>query len=135
MNNFQDTKIDVKIKIVALWISIMFLYLYNDFFSLFTPGSLQSIMDGNMGPFPVTQLALFNASLLMAVPSVMVFLTLILKPRVNRIVNIILGFIYIAVMVASVIGEWAYYYFMGVIEIILTGTIVWFAIKWPKKID
>ncbi len=129
---FVDTMIDVKIKIAALWTSIMFLYIYNDFFTLFKPGSIEDMQQGIMGIFPVNQTALFGASLLMAIPAVMIFVTLILKPKANRIVNIVFGILYVAVMVVSVQGEWIYYVFMGVVEIILTALIVWFAIKWPR---
>lgn len=84
-----------------------------------------------VGSFAV--LALFSAAVLMAIPAVMIFLSLVMKPRLNRSVNIILGIVYVLVMVISVQGEWVYYIFMGVVEIILTGLIVWFAIKWPRQ--
>lgn len=132
-NQFENIKVNVKIKISALWIVIMLLYIYNDIFSFFKPDALQHIMDGFMGPFPVTQIALFSAALLMAIPAVMIILSLVMKPRLNRIVNIILGIVYVVVMVISVQGEWMYYIFMGVVEIILTALIVWFAIKWPRQ--
>lgn len=131
--SLEDIKVNVKIKISALWVAIMALYIYNDFFSLYKPGSIEEMLQGNMGPFPVTQMALFSAALLMAIPAVMIFLSLVMKPRLNRIVNIILGIVYVVVMVISVQGEWMYYIFMGVVEIILTALIVWFAIKWPRQ--
>jgi len=129
---FIDTKIDVKIKIAALWTAIMFLYIYNDFFTLFKPGSIEEMQQGIMGILEVNQNVLLGTSLLMAIPAVMIFISLILKPKLNRIVNIIFGLLYIAVMVASVQGEWLYYIFMGVVEIILTALIVLYAFKWPK---
>ena len=51
-------------------------------------------MEGFMGPFPVTQGSLLSASILMMIPAVMVFLSLTLKPKVNRWANIILGTVY-----------------------------------------
>lgn len=131
--SLEDLKVNVKIKISALWVAIMALYIYNDYFSLYKPGSIEEMMQGNMGPFPVTQMVLFSAALLMAIPAVMIFLSLVMKPRLNRIVNIILGILYVVVMIVSVQGEWMYYIFMGVVEIILTALIVWFAIKWPRQ--
>ena len=128
-----DTKIDVKVKIAALWVVLMILYIYNDFFSLFTPNAITEIIDGNMGPFPVTQGGLFSAALLMAIPSVMIYLSLTLKAKVNRWTNIVLSVGFIGVMVASIIGEWAFYQFMGVIEIIVNIVIIWLAIKWPTS--
>lgn len=130
--SLEDIKVNIKIKISALWVAIMALYIYNDFFSLYKPGIMEDMLQGNMGPFPVTQSALFSAAILMAIPAVMIFLSLVMKPRLNRIVNIILGIVYVVVMVISVQGEWMYYIFMGVVEIILTALIVLLAIKWPR---
>jgi len=129
---FEDVTVNVKVKISALWVAIMALYIYNDYFSLYKPGSVEEMLQGNMGPFPVTQIALFSAALLMAIPAMMIFLSLIMKPNLNRIVNVILGLLYVVVMIVSVQGEWLYYIFMGIVEIILTALIIWYAIKWPR---
>ena len=45
---------------------------------------------------------------------------------------IILGLVYTAIMLVTMPGEWTYYIFLGVIEVILTILIVWFAWKWPR---
>ena len=39
----QDSTIDVKIKLAALWTSVMFLYIYADYFGLYVPGVLRSM--------------------------------------------------------------------------------------------
>lgn len=127
-----DAKVNTKIKIAALWIVVMILYIYNDFFSLFKPGALEHIMAGNMGPFAVSQGGLLSASVLMVIPALMIFISLVLKPKVNRVVNSIVSGLYIAVMVTSLIGEWYYYIFMGAVEIVCNILIIYFAIKWPR---
>lgn len=132
MNQLEDLKVNVRIKIASLWIVILILYIYNDFFSLFTPGALEEITAGYMGPFLVTQASILQGCILMAIPTVMIFLSLVLNPKVNRTLNIILSLLYIVVMVASVIGEWSYYYFMGAIEIAANIAIIIYAVKWPK---
>ncbi len=124
---------DVRTKLSALWIAMMLLYIYADILSLFRPGQIKEIMDGRMGPFPVTQGSLVVASLLMIIPAVMVFLSLTLKPGVNRWTNIALGVFYTLVNLSNLIGEsWAYYISFGVVEIVLTLLIVWYARTWPK---
>jgi hypothetical protein len=30
-------------------------------------------------------------------------------------------------------GVWAHYYFVGIIEVVLTALVVWYAWKWPKQ--
>lgn len=63
----------------------------------------------------------------------MVFLSVALKPRANRWANIILGIIYTLIMLISMQGAWAFYIFFGIIEVILTILIVWYAWTWPKQ--
>jgi len=124
---------DVRTKLSALWIAMMLLYIYADILSLFRPGQIEEIMDGLMGPFPVTQGSLVVASLLMIIPAVMVFLSLTLKPGVNRWTNIALGVLYTLVNISNLIGEsWAYYISFGVVEIVLTLLIVWYAWTWSN---
>jgi cbb3-type cytochrome oxidase subunit 3 len=127
----EDRKIPVKMKLSALWAALMFLYIYADIFSLFRPGHIEEMVSGRMGPFPVTQGSLFIASLLMLIPAIMVFLSLVLRHKANRWANIILGVLYTAVNVGNLVGEsWAYYILFGVVEIALTLLIVSHAWKW-----
>ena len=127
----EGVKINVKLKLSALWAALMFLYIYADIFSLFKPGVIEEMAAGRMGPFPVTQSSLFAASLLMVIPAVMVALSITLKPGVNRWVNIILGVLYTCVNISNLIGEpWAFYVLFGTSEIVLTCLIVWLAWKW-----
>lgn len=127
----QDVKINVKMKLSALWVALMLLYIYCDIFSLYRTGQLEEMISGRMGPFPVTQASLLSAGILMMIPAVMVFLSLTLKPKVNRWVNIILGVLYTLVNISNLIGEtWVYYIFFGSVELVFTFLIVWYAWKW-----
>ena len=127
----EDVKIKVKVKLSALWIVMMFLYIYADHFSLFRTGQIEEMISGRMGPFPVTQGSLLSASMLMMIPAVMVFLSLALKSKVNRWANIILGVLYTFVNISNLIGEtWIYYLSYGVVEIVLSLLIVLYAWQW-----
>ena len=127
----EDVKINVKLKLSALWAALMLLYIYADHFSLFRTGQIEEMISGRIGPFPVTQGSLLAFSILMMIPAVMVFLSLALKPTVNRWANIILGVLYTFVNISNLIGEtWVYYIVFGVVEIVLTFLIVWYAWKW-----
>jgi cbb3-type cytochrome oxidase subunit 3 len=130
-SNKEDVKINVKMKLSALWVALMLLYIYADIFSLYRPSQLEEMISGRMGPFPVTQGSLLAASILMIIPAVMVFLSLTLKPKVNRWANIILGILYTLVNLSNLIGEtWAFYICFGIVEIVLTFLIVGYAWKW-----
>lgn len=127
----EDVKINVKMKLSALWAALMLLYIYADVFSLYRPGQIEEMISGRMGPFPVTQGSLLGASILMMIPAVMVFLSLALKPKVNRWANIILGILYALVNISNLMGEtWAFYILFGMVEIVLTLLIVGYAWKW-----
>lgn len=129
----DDIKIHVKVKLSALWASVMFCYIYADYFGLYVPGSLQRILAGKMGPLgPVTQLVLLGTSAMLAIPSVMIFLSLMLKPNVNRWLNMVFGVLY-TVIILMTMWSWAFYILYGMIEISLTGLVVWYAWSWPKQ--
>ncbi len=130
----DDIKIHVKIKISALWASVVFCYIYGDYFGLYQPGALQGMLEGKMGPLgPTTQGILLGTSVMLAIPSVMVFLSLALKPNLNRWMNIILGVIYTVIMLVTMPGAWAFYIFWGIVEVTLTALIVCYAWNWPKQ--
>jgi hypothetical protein len=129
----EDMRIHVKMKLAALWVAMMLLYIYADILSLFRPGQIEEMIKGLMGPFPVTQGSLLVAAILMIIPAVMVFLSLTLKPKVDRWANITLGVLYTVVNISNLIGEtWTYYTLFGIVEIVLTLLIVWYAWKWPN---
>jgi len=128
-----DAGIDVKLKLSALWVSVMFCYIYGDYFGLYVPGALQKMLDGKMGPFgPTTQGILIGTSAMMAIPSVMIFLSVALKAGLNRWLNIIIGVLYTAIILITMWG-WPMYIFWGVIEIALTMLVVWYAWRWPRQ--
>jgi Family of unknown function (DUF6326) len=128
----QDVRVNVRMKLSALWVALMLIYIYADILSFFKPDAIKKTMDGFMGPFPVTQGSLLSASILMTIPAVMVFLSLTLKPKVNRWANIILGVLFTFVNISNLIGEtsWIFYMSFVVVEIALTLLIVGYAWKW-----
>src|SRR5438477_8044332 len=95
----QDTDIDVKIKLAALWASVMFLYIYADYFGLYVPGALQSMMAGKMGPLgPTTQEVLLGTSLMMAIPSLLIFLSVGVRASLSRWLNMCFGLVYTVII-------------------------------------
>ena len=133
---FEDVKVNVKLKIAGLWASILFLFIYVDYFGLFIPGVMEKIIEGEVAHtgIQVTQVFLLAVIILMTIPSLMIFLSLVLKAKANRLTNIIIGIFNIVVVTAGLIGEsWIFYIFATVVEIVLLSLIVWFAWKWPKE--
>jgi hypothetical protein len=130
-----DTKINTRIKLLALWITVMLCYIEGDFASFFPPGGyIQQSLAGKMGPFPTTQLTLFAGSVFMSIPSLMGFLSLIMKPKTCRIVNIVFASFYtFANAMSAFTSHWVYFIFFGVLESAITIAIVWYAWRWPVK--
>ena len=129
----EDSPVPVRIKVAALWASVMFCYIYGDYFGLYQPGALQAMLAGKMGPFgQTTQGILIGTSAMMAIPSVMVFLSIVLRPRAARWLNMVIGSLYTVIILITMWGGWAFYVFLGVIEVALTALIVWYAWKWPR---
>jgi energy-coupling factor transporter transmembrane protein EcfT len=88
---------------------------------------------GQVGGFAVNQSFLFGTSAYVVIPSLMVFCTLVLQPRLSRIANIALSIVYIGTIVASALGEWSYYVLGSVVEVALLAAIVYYAWTWPKQ--
>jgi hypothetical protein len=129
----EDFKINVKLKLAALWTSVMFCYIYADYFGLYVPGILHNMLEGKMVPLgPVTQGVLLGTSIMMLIPSIMIFLSVALKPNLNRWLNIIFGVLY-TVIILITMWSWMFYILYGVFEITLTLLIVWYAWKWPRQ--
>ncbi len=51
-----------------------------------------------------------------------------------RWLNVFAGAVYVAVMVAAIRGEWHFYVFFGLLEIVLLISVVVVAIRWPRAL-
>jgi hypothetical protein len=130
---FEDIKVPVRFKLFALWCSVMFFYIYGDYFELYQPGKLQQMIAGRMPFGAISQGVLMGMGAVMVVPSLMPFLSLVLPAGVNRWANIVFGAVYTLIMILAIRGSWHFYVFFGLIEITLTVLIVWYAWTWPKQ--
>ncbi len=130
----EDIKINVKLKISALWVTVMLLFAYGDIFGFFRTGFIEGVMAGTVSGIQINQLFLLGTSIYIVFPCVMVFLSLVLKPNVNRWVNIVLGIVYPVTILLFCIGEiWVNYIFLSILESLLLLMVVWYAWKWPKQ--
>jgi hypothetical protein len=130
----EDVPVPVKLKLAALWTVTMFLFAYGDIYTVYRAEKVREILGGEIAGIEVTQAFLVAASVYVAIPSGMVFLSLVLRPHVSRWANIAVGAIYALTIVASAIGEgWAYSIFLSVVEVAFVLLIVWFAWNWPRR--
>lgn len=48
----EDAKINVQIKLSALWVTLMLFYIYADILGFYTPGNIEKVVSGE--PYLVT---------------------------------------------------------------------------------
>ena len=92
-------------------------------------------MGGEIGGFRITQGFLFAVSLYIAIASVMVFLTLVLRPDVARWVNVVLAVLYAVSIRGLRDRRDAYFILLSVLEVALLLLIVRYAWIWPRTAD
>ena len=80
-----------------------------------------------------TQGILVGTSVMLAIPGLMVFLSLVLRANLSRWLNIIFGTLYTIIILITMLGAWAFYIFYGIVEVTLTALIVWYAWEWPTR--
>jgi hypothetical protein len=129
-----DPSVSVKVRLAGLWAAMMLLYVYADILSLFRPGQIAEIESGEIGPFDVSQSSLVIASLIVILPALMIALSLTLRASINRPANLAFGLLFTLVNISNLLGEsWVYYFLFGLLEIVLTLTIVATAWNWPRR--
>jgi len=132
-NTLEDIKVSVKLKLATLWTSFMFLYIYVDYFHLYMPGSINDILAGKVFIFDISYVFLMIAMFFVAIPALMIFLSVALLAKVNRWTNIIIAVMYIPYMLFNLAGSaWVHMYFAAAIEVVLLGLIIRYAWKWPR---
>jgi uncharacterized protein DUF6326 len=133
-SSLEDQRIGVRLKISALWIAMLFLFAYGDIFGFFKPGQIEEVVSGEISGIEITQAFLVAISVYVAIASVMIFLSLVLRPPVCRWLNVVLGVLYAVSIVAAAISETdAYYLLLSVVEIALLLMIVRYAWTWPRR--
>ena len=131
---FRDTPVDVKLVLCALWIAMLFVFAYVDIFASLRADVLNASLDGKVATtgFTINQVFLAITLIYILIPALMVVLSLVLRPRVNRIVNVVVSLVYIITIIGAAIGEtWAFYFIGSAVEVILLAAIARTAWRWP----
>jgi len=128
---FEPFQVNVRMKISALWTAMLFVFAYVDIFGFFRADVRADVEAGVVGGFTVNQTFLVATTVYIAIPSLMVFGALVLRPRINRIVNIVLSIFYALTIIGGAVGEWTYYLLGSAIEVALLAAIFHYARTWP----
>ncbi|HCB03857.1 MAG TPA: DUF6326 family protein [Nocardioides sp.] len=132
---YQDYWINPRIKIAALWTSMMFVFAYVDLFSMYRADIRADIEAGKLFAFTIGQGFLLGVTIYIVVPSLLLFLSLVLPVRVTRIANMIAAVLYAVTIAGGAIGEWNYYILGSITEVALLAGVVYYAWTWPKSTD
>lgn len=117
-------------KLSALWVCLMLTYLLGDVLRIFS-GDFSAGEVIGMEISPGLMLAM---AVLMVIPVVMVFLTLVLKQAVNRWANIILSvFFFVFNAIGLPTYPSLYDQFLIVVGLVFNVVIVWIAWRWKEQ--
>ncbi len=118
---------DVRIILSASWIAVMLTYLLGDVLRIY-PGDFKQ---GEIAGRPVTQKLLLGIAILMAVPILMVFLSLTLSYPLNRWANIIAPLVFLGFnLIGLPTYPSAYNRFLIIVGLGFNVLTIWYAWQW-----
>ncbi len=133
----EDRRMPVQAKLAAAWTSVMFLYIYVDYFHLYKPGSIDDILTGVVFVVDISPTILTVMLASVAIPALMVMLSMTLPARVNRATNLVVASVNIPFAAFNAVGEswdWAFFYGLSIgLEVLLLAFILRSAWTWPRR--
>jgi hypothetical protein len=134
-NTLENLTVNVKVKLALLWASVMSCYIYEDYFELYVPKKIEEIISGqSLLNAPMKLLA---ASVLLIIPALMIFLSILLQPKLSRFLNVLFGTLYTLLLLWIAInysGSWLRFALLfAIVECVITSIIVWHAWNWPRN--
>lgn len=129
-----DQKVNVKVVLSGLWVSMLFVFAYVDIFAYLRADVINGVLDGKVAGagVDINQSFLILTTLYIVLPALMVTFSLMAPVRFNRPINLVVSVLYAVSVVAATIGEtWAYYVIGSVVEVLLLLTIAAVAWFWP----
>ena len=134
----QVIQFNIKIKLGLLWATMIGLWVYADFFQLFTPFKLKNMLELK-GPFgKMTPETLIFYSILLILPTLMIPASILLKSVYSKWLNIIMAVLYAGISLLIIFGsykeEWLRFFVLyQSVEILVFVLIIRTAWYWPKN--
>src|ERR671916_3321434 len=101
----EDQRIPVRAKLAAAWTSLMFLVIYIDYFHLYQPGEIDDIRGGVIFELDITGTLMSIFFAIIAIPALMILLSMTLPTRVNRATNLVVASLEIPACVFNAAGS------------------------------
>ncbi len=118
-----------KVILSTLWIFVMFCIAYADVIGFIEPGTLQKIIDGNVG-FELTPAIIVMISLIQAIPIAMIVMSRLLRRGVSRWLNIAAAVLTLLYVLGGGNWESASYFVFASLEVVAMLVIIWQAWTW-----
>lgn len=134
IRTYEDNKIDVKIVLAGHWIAMLFLFAYVDIFGFFRADIVNGSLAGEVPGVGITinQAFLAFSVAFILIPTLMIVVSLVSRPPLNRTLNLVVSVVYAIVIAGLCIGEeWIYYLLGSAFEIVLLLAIARTAWGWP----
>ena len=131
----DNPPVPLQVKLAAAWTSFMFLYVYVDILGFYKPGVIDDILAGIVFEFEINETFGVVGIASVAIPALMIWLSMTLPARANRITNLVVATLYIPFSAYNVVGEssWLYFYALSIgIELLLLAFILRSAWTWPR---
>ena len=138
MNTTKKTArnlVDVRIVLSVLWVARMLSGLQGDSTRFHDPVALKELVEGTTTVIVTNELLLIM-SLIFSVPIFMIFLSLILEYKVNRLTNLITGIFFILfdlIFLVLFLGAFSYETFWSIVYPVFPVLIVWYAWRWRNS--
>ena len=123
---------DVQITISALWVAVMLSSLMGDVLRFYEPGIIKQIIAGEVEGMQQTHRGLLVSATFMAIPIVMVVLSMTLNYNANRWANIIFSIFFFGFTLIWLLIKPppAYKILLGSVGLVCNALIVWYAYMW-----
>lgn len=133
----EHLRMPVQAKLAAAWTSFMFLVIYIDYFHLYQPGAIDVIRGGDIFVFEISGTLMTIFFVVIAIPTLMVLLSMTLPARVNRATNLAVASLEIPLCVFNAAGassDYAIYYGLTIgVEVLILAFILRSAWTWPRR--
>jgi len=128
----RETPIDVRIRLAALWTSIMIIVVFVDLFSLYRADIRANIEAGQMFIFEIGETFLLGVIIYVGLPTLMIALSVLLSRRVLRPLTFVLAPLFALTIIGGAVGEMGYYVVGSGVELILLVIVMVLTVRWKS---
>lgn len=124
--------LEMKMKLSALWIFVLFNMLFRDLHEFARTGFLEEMLAMTSNGAQISETLLLGAAIFLQIPIGMIFLTQVLNVKLNRWANLIAATLTIVMIISNNLAPDLDDVFFVVVECSALLLVVWYAWRWPN---